>query len=116
WRMHVQLLRYTTILELTVEDWDPRMAARSALALAESFQERLGELKRGDSHSANQFLISRLEEVKKKLVVSERTLRTFEDENNSAHLEAQIKHLVEIRSLNLADEQAIAEKALNEEK
>lgn len=115
-RISVYLVRNATVLDVTVADHDQRMVAKIADALGDIFVERTRELKRDDSHQANIYLTERLAETSRALVESEKALRDFEEKNQAAHLDTQIKHLMETRMLAVDDELATVAKQLAEER
>lgn len=115
-RISVYLVRNATLLDVTVADHDQRMVAKIADALGDIFVERTRELKRDDSHQANIYLTERLAETSKALIDSEKALRDFEEKNQAAHLDTQIKHLMESRMLSVDDDLASVDKQLAEER
>lgn len=115
-RLQVQVVRNTQILVVTVEDWEPARAQAIADAVGQGYLARTRRLRRGNTHVANQNLTESLRETSQKLVAAENDLRAFEDRNQAAHLDVQVKHIVENRTVTLRGDHATAEKALGEEK
>jgi capsular exopolysaccharide synthesis family protein len=88
-KLEVKPVRDTRMLEIQVEDNDPRQAARIANEFAKSYADSNIALKMKMTGEAQKWLEREVEEQKKKVTESEFKLQRYKEENNIVSTENQ---------------------------
>lgn len=78
----IKPVRMTQLVKISVESTNPKLAAKSANALAGSYIELNQDAKLGVNRQANTWLSKRLNELKQKLKDSQEKLQAYQTENN----------------------------------
>ena len=85
----VKLVPNTRIIRVTVESTDPQLAADAANTLASVYITRSLEIKAGASEEAAKWFAVRVEELRRKVEQSERTLQEFASRHGLVNVDAR---------------------------
>jgi succinoglycan biosynthesis transport protein ExoP len=100
-KLFVTLRRGTRLIEISVQDADPKRAQQLAQSMVTEFVDQTFDQKFSVSKAANDFLNQQADEVKAKLHKSEQALQDYREQHNAVSLEDKQNIVVEqLKELN----------------
>jgi polysaccharide biosynthesis transport protein len=110
-KVTVKLRRGTRLLDITVDDKDPKKAQRLAESMIKEFVNLSFEQELGLSQTANDYLRKESDSLKIKLQNAERAVENFREEHNAVSLEDKQNIIVDkLKDLNLKVTEAKGER------
>jgi polysaccharide biosynthesis transport protein len=110
-KVDVKLRRGTRLIDVTVDDLDPKKAQHLAESMVKEFVNQSFEQKLGLSATASDFLAQEADHLKAKLQTAEQAVQTFREQNNAVSLEDKQNIIVEkLKDLNLKVTEAKSER------
>jgi succinoglycan biosynthesis transport protein ExoP len=110
-KLSVALRRGTRLIDITVEDIDPRRAQQLAQSMVKEFLDQSFEQKYSVAKAANDFLLQEADRLKEKLHKSEQAVQTYREQYHAVSLEEKQNIIVEkLKELNLKVTEAKAER------
>jgi polysaccharide biosynthesis transport protein len=107
----VGLRRGTRLIDVTVQDTDPKRAQQLAQSMVSEFVNQTFDQKFSVSKAANDFLIQEADRLKEKLHKSEQALQQYREDHHAVSLEDKQNIIVEkLKELNLRVTQAKSER------
>ncbi len=110
-KVTVGLRRGTRLIDVTVQDTDPKRAQKLAQSMVTEFISQIFDQKFSVSKAANDFLIQEADRLKEKLHKSEQALQQYREDHHAVSLEDKQNITVEkLKELNLKVTQAKSER------
>ncbi len=110
-KVTVGLRRGTRLIDISVQDTDPKRAQRLAQSMVTEFISQIFDQKFSVSKAANDFLIQEADRLKEKLHKSEQALQQYREDHHAVSLEDKQNIIVEkLKELNLKVTQAKSER------
>ena len=110
-RLSIGLRRGTRLIDIVVQDRDPKRAQQLAQSMVKEFIDQQFEQQSNVAKTANDFLLKEADRLKDKLHNSELALQKYRGDHNAVSLEEKQNIVVEkLRELNLKVTQAKAER------
>lgn len=110
-KLTVALRRGTRLIDISVEDTDPRRAQQLTASVVKEFVDQNFEQKFSVAKAANDFLLQEADRLKAKLHKSEEAVQKYREDNFAVSLEDKQNIIVEkLKELNLKVTQAKAER------
>jgi polysaccharide biosynthesis transport protein len=110
-KVNVKLRRGTRLLDITVDDKDPRRAQQLAESMVKEFVNQSFEQELGLSEAAGDYLRKESDSLKAKLQNAERAVENFREEHNAVSLEDKQNIIVDkLKDLNLKVTEAKGER------
>jgi polysaccharide biosynthesis transport protein len=107
----VGLRRGTRLIDVSVQDTDPKRAQQLAQSMVTEFISQIFDQKFSVSKAANDFLIQEADRLKEKLHKSEQALQQYREDHHAVSLEDKQNIIVEkLKELNLKVTQAKSER------
>ncbi len=110
-KVTVGLRRGTRLIDVSVQDTDPKRAQKLAQSMVTEFISQIFDQKFSVSKAANDFLIQEADRLKEKLHKSEQALQQYREDHHAVSLEDKQNIIVEkLKELNLKVTQAKSER------
>lgn len=110
-KLTVLLRRGTRLIDVTVEDKDPRRAQQLAQSMIKEFEDQNFDRNSSDSKAANDALIQEADRLKEKLHKSEQAVQQYREDHHAVSLEEKQNIVVEkLKELNLKVTEARGER------
>jgi capsular exopolysaccharide synthesis family protein len=110
-RLIVRLRRGTRLIDIVVQDPDPKRAQQLAQSMVKEFIDQQFEQRSNVAKTANDFLLKEADHLKDKLHNSELAVQKYREDHNAVSLEEKQNIVVEkLRELNLKVTQARVER------
>jgi len=110
-KVTVGLRRGTRLIDISVQDTDPKRAQKLAQSMVTEFISQIFDQKFSVSKAANDFLIQEADRLKEKLHKSEQALQQYREDHHAVSLEDKQNITVEkLKELNLKVTQAKSER------
>jgi polysaccharide biosynthesis transport protein len=110
-KVTVGLRRGTRLIDVSVQDTDPKRAQQLAQSMVTEFISQIFDQKFSVSKAANDFLIQEADRLKEKLHKSEQALQQYREDHHAVSLEDKQNIIVEkLKELNLKVTQAKSER------
>jgi capsular exopolysaccharide synthesis family protein len=110
-KLTVGLRRGTRLIDISVQDTDPKRAQKLAQSMVTEFISQIFDQKFSVSKAANDFLIQEADRLKEKLHKSEQALQQYREDHHAVSLEDKQNITVEkLKELNLKVTQAKSER------
>jgi len=110
-KVTVGLRRGTRLIDVSVQDTDPKRAQKLAQSMVTEFISQIFDQKFSVSKAANDFLIQEADRLKEKLHKSEQALQQYREDHHAVSLEDKQNITVEkLKELNLKVTQAKSER------
>ena len=110
-KVNVKLRRGTRLIDVTVEDTDPKRAQQLAESMVKEFVNQSFEQKLGLSETASDYLRQESDRLKAKLQNAEQAVQKFREDHNAVSLEDKQNIIVEkLKELNLKVTEAKSER------
>ena len=110
-KVNVKLRRGTRLIDITVDDMDPKQAQQLAESMVKEFVNQSFEQELGLSDTASDYLRQEADRLKAKLQNAEQAVQNFREEHNAVSLEDKQNIIVEkLKDLNLKVTEAKSER------
>ena len=110
-KVNVTLRRGTRLIDVTVEDRDPKRAQQLTESMVKEFVDQSFEQKLGLSETASDYLRQEADRLKAKLQKAEQAVQKFREDHNAVSLEDKQNIIVEkLKELNLKVTEAKGER------
>jgi polysaccharide biosynthesis transport protein len=110
-KLSVALRRGTRLIDIIVEDTDPKRAQQLTQSMVKEFLDQSFEQKYSVAKAANDFLLQEADRLKEKLHKSEQAVQTYREQYHAVSLEEKQNITVEkLKELNLKVTEAKAER------
>ena len=110
-KVNVKLRRGTRLIDVTVEDHDPKRAQQLTESMVKEFVDQSFEQKLGLSETASDYLRQEADRLKAKLQNAEQAVQKFREDHNAVSLEDKQNIIVEkLKELNLKVTEAKSER------